>query len=158
MKEISLDGIWKLRADRIEDNPFGIKERMEWNMNIPGDVHDTLIKNNTIPDPYYGMNELDIQFIGRGDWTIYRTFFWKKEDERTFIRLEKVDTVARLFINGECIELENLTGDALILGMKRELSRADNSERERRMEKIKAVEALNGKTAARYIKGERITE
>lgn len=59
---------------------------------------------------------------------------------------------------GECIELENLTGDALILGMKRELSRADNSERERRMEKIKAVEALNGKTAARYIKGERITE
>ena len=65
MKEISLDGIWKLRADRIEDNPFGIKERMEWNMNIPGDVHDTLIKNNTIPDPYYGMNELDIQFIGR---------------------------------------------------------------------------------------------
>ena len=56
MKEISLDGIWKLRADRIEDNPFGIKERMEWNMNIPGDVHDTLIKNNTIPDPYYGMN------------------------------------------------------------------------------------------------------
>ena len=58
MKEISLDGIWKLRADRIEDNPFGIKERMEWNMNIPGDVHDTLIKNNTIPDPYYGMNEL----------------------------------------------------------------------------------------------------
>ena len=77
MKEISLDGIWKLRADRIEDNPFGIKERMEWNMNIPGDVHDTLIKNNTIPDPYYGMNELDIQFIGRGDWTIYRTFDWK---------------------------------------------------------------------------------
>ncbi len=104
MKEISLDGIWKLRADRIEDNPFGIKERMEWNMNIPGDVHDTLIKNNTIPDPYYGMNELDIQFIGRGDWTIYRTFDWKKEDERTFIRLEKVDTVARLFINGEKVK------------------------------------------------------
>ena len=101
MKEITLDGLWKLRADKIEDNKFGIKENMEWDMALPGDVHDTLIKNNTIPDPYYGMNELDILFIGRGDWSIYRTFNWKKEDERTFIRLEKVDTVARLFINGE---------------------------------------------------------
>ena len=101
MKEITLDGLWKLRADKIEDNKFGIKENMEWDMALPGDVHYTLIKNNTIPDPYYGMNELDILFIGRGDWSIYRTFNWKKEDERTFIRLEKVDTVARLFINGE---------------------------------------------------------
>ena len=101
MKEITLDGLWKLRADKIEDNKFGIKENMEWDMTLPGDVHDTLIKNNTIPDPYYGMNELDILFIGRGDWSIYRTFNWEKEDERTFIRLEKVDTVARLFINGE---------------------------------------------------------
>ena len=69
MKEITLDGLWKLRADKIEDNKFGIKENMEWDMTLPGDVHDTLIKNNTIPDPYYGMNELDILFIGRGDWS-----------------------------------------------------------------------------------------
>ena len=104
MKEITLDGLWKLRADKIEDNKFGIKENMEWDMTLPGDVHGTLIKNNTIPDPYYGMNELNILFIGRGDWTIYRTFNWKKEGERTFIKLEKVDTVARLFINGEKVK------------------------------------------------------
>ena len=104
MKEITLDGLWKLRADKIEDNKFGIKENMEWDMELPGDVHDTLIKNNTIPDPYYGMNELDILFVGRGDWTIYRSFNWEKKDERVFIRLEKVDTVARLFINGEKVK------------------------------------------------------
>ena len=104
MKEITLDGLWKLRADKIEDNKFGIKENMEWDMELPGDVHDTLIKNKTIPDPYYGMNELDILFVGRGDWTIYRSFNWEKKDERVFIRLEKVDTVARLFINGEKVK------------------------------------------------------
>ena len=45
MKEITLDGLWKLRADKIEDNKFGIKENMEWDMTLPGDVHGTLIKN-----------------------------------------------------------------------------------------------------------------
>lgn len=101
MKKTLLDGIWRLRADRIEDNKFAIKKGDEWDMAIPGDVHDTLISQSVIPDPYYGMNELDTLFVGRGDWSIERKFNWKRSEEKTFLRLEKVDTVARLFINGE---------------------------------------------------------
>ena len=43
MKKTLLDGIWRLRADRIEDNKFAIKKGDEWDMAIPGDVHDTRI-------------------------------------------------------------------------------------------------------------------
>ena len=101
MTETLLDGKWQLRADRIEENAFGIKEGSVWEMNIPGDVHNTLIENGTIPDPYWGTNELDVLFVGRGDWSVERTFLWKKKEEKTYLRLEKIDTVARLFINGK---------------------------------------------------------
>ena len=66
-------------------------------MAIPGDVHDTLISQSVIPDPYYGMNELDTLFVGRGDWSIERKFNWKKSEEKTFLRLEKVLSLISIF-------------------------------------------------------------
>lgn len=103
MAEQLLDGLWTLRATKIEENNFGIQAGDSWTMTIPGDVHNTLIENGTIPDPYYGTNELDVLFLGRADWTIERTFDYHKSAKREFLYLEKVDTVARLFLNGKLV-------------------------------------------------------
>lgn len=58
---------------------------------------------------------------------------------------------------GRCVELASLTGDELCRCMEGELKRS-KAEQALRMDNIKAAEALNGRTAERYIKGERTTE
>ena len=58
---------------------------------------------------------------------------------------------------GKCVELKTLTGDELCRCMVSEL-KCSKAEQAQRMDNIKAVEALNGRTAERFLKGERKTE
>ncbi len=47
----------------------------EWlQAKVPGCVHTDLWANNKIADPFYGTNELDIQWIDKADWE-YETIF-----------------------------------------------------------------------------------
>ena len=39
---------------------------------VPGCVHTDLYLNNLIPDPFYGTNEKDLQWISDEDWE-YKT-------------------------------------------------------------------------------------
>ncbi len=101
MRRISLDGHWKLRADRVEENNYGISEGSLFEMDMPGSVQDALIEAMVVPDPYYAKNELETLFIGRSDWGISRDLRLLKRRDCTYIlRLEKVDTIASLKING----------------------------------------------------------
>lgn len=100
MKAISLSGVWKLKAVNVEKNNYGIKNGKSFKMNIPGSVQDTLVEQTVVPDPYYADNELETMFIGKSDWSISRQFNLKKTDCRYFLKLEKVDTIATLTING----------------------------------------------------------
>ena len=100
--KICLDGIWTLQAVSPEANNYGITDRSTFDMPIPGSVQDALIEAMVVPDPYLGCNELDTLFIGRSDWKISRDFdITLKEGCHYVLRLEKVDTIASLFINGE---------------------------------------------------------
>ncbi len=101
MSEIKLNGIWKATPLEIEDNRFGITKESVYDVHIPGDLHSALIDEKIIPNPYYGKNELDILFLSRSEWLIEREFNWKKTEKRVFLRLEKLDTVASLYINDE---------------------------------------------------------
>ena len=40
--------------------------------NVPGTVHTDLIHNNIIDDPFYRLNEHDVQWIDKKEWR-YRT-------------------------------------------------------------------------------------
>lgn len=101
MKEIRLGGRWSVSATEIEENRFGITEEKEYGMTIPGDIHSALIDALVIPDPYYARNELDILFIGRGEWKASREFNYPISGEKAFLRLEKLDTVTTVYINGQ---------------------------------------------------------
>ncbi|MCK9168807.1 MAG: glycoside hydrolase family 2 protein [Treponema sp.] len=68
---------------------------------IPGDFHSALLKAELIPDPYYGTNETDVQWVGQTDWIIRRSFQFRKEDcVRTWLVLTGADTFFTVFING----------------------------------------------------------
>ncbi|MBO4393914.1 MAG: hypothetical protein J5800_06185, partial [Spirochaetales bacterium] len=101
MRRICLDGSCRLTGLSVEPNNYGIEAGSVFEMNLPGSVQDALIEAMIVPDPYYAENELETLFIGKSDWSISRSFDLDKKDGMHYVlRLEKVDTIAELLING----------------------------------------------------------
>jgi len=101
MRKFILDGLWNLVAVKPEVNNYGILDGSSFEMDIPGSVQDSLIEQLIVPDPYYASNELETMFIGKSDWNISKSFFLSKKNENYhyILKLEKVDTVASLYVN-----------------------------------------------------------
>ena len=52
----------------------------EWHRaTVPGTVHTDLMANGLIADPYFGMNERDVQWIDKEDWD-YKAVFYGVND------------------------------------------------------------------------------
>ena len=66
MSQIDLAGIWSLTCDKENFSPIPAQ--------IPGENCSALIEAGTVPDPYIGMNENDIQWVRDHDWTWSRSF------------------------------------------------------------------------------------
>ena len=92
---LDLAGTWSVRqAD-------GDREALP--MQIPGDVHSALLAAKRIPDPYFGRNEMEVQWVGEKDWLVEREFEVSPElfaKKSVCLRLEHVDTFCALTING----------------------------------------------------------
>jgi beta-mannosidase len=105
-KELDLGGVWRLEGRSQIGLPVACA------INVPGDVHSALLEmskaqklyySRLMKDPYWGQNEIYMQWIGRHDWKISREF---EVDAATLackdivLRLEDVDTFAEIFVNG----------------------------------------------------------
>lgn len=71
---------------------------------VPGTVHTDLMANGVIEDPYYRLNELDVQWIDKTDWE-YKTTFSVDDNilgrDRVQLDFKGLDTYADMFLNGE---------------------------------------------------------
>ncbi|GAA1685220.1 glycoside hydrolase family 2 protein [Nonomuraea maheshkhaliensis] len=69
---------------------------------VPGCVHADLLAAGLIPDPYEGLNELEVAWVGRADWR-YETALAAAPAgfERTDLVFDGLDTVARVLLDGE---------------------------------------------------------
>lgn len=79
---------------------------------VPGCVHTDLLRAGQIPDPFYGTNELDLQWIEQRTWE-YRLEFNPPEEflEQEHLELvaDGLDTVATVMLNGiEIARTENM--------------------------------------------------
>lgn len=79
---------------------------------VPGCVHTDLFKNKLIPDPFFGLNEKNLQWIEREDWE-YRLQFQLKEDLDSCYSSEfcfmGLDTYAEVSLNGfQIISSDNM--------------------------------------------------
>ena len=65
MKTIDLNGAWKFKAiNKYNALPKSQGKVTSWmKAEVPGTVHTDLIANAIIPDPFYRLNELDVQWI-----------------------------------------------------------------------------------------------
>lgn len=79
---------------------------------IPGTVHTDLYENQLIPDPFFGANEKQLQWIENENWE-YETIFLLSEkeisNENIELEFEGLDTYASIYINGQMVlESENM--------------------------------------------------
>ncbi|MDB6167746.1 MAG: csxA 1 [Verrucomicrobia bacterium] len=73
---------------------------------VPGCVHRDLLRHRLIPDPFFGTNELDLQWIEQHDWE-YRASFRVPaallDEQHVDLVCDGLDTLATVYLNGRRI-------------------------------------------------------
>ena len=95
--EIDLMGAWQLADEKGEHACAAA---------VPGDVYGALLAAKLIPDPYWGRNELDVQWVRKIGWTYRRTFSVDAallEDPSAVLRLDDVDLFCEIKVNGRTV-------------------------------------------------------
>lgn len=74
---------------------------------VPGTVYQTLLEQGRIPDPYYGRQELDVQWVAQHDW-IYQLDFVIPDEWGQYPHLDLVfeglDTVVQIWLDGQFLD------------------------------------------------------
>src|ERR1035437_7498711 len=103
MQQLPLDHGWRFRAV----SSLGHPEARGWHPAVvPGVVQTDLLHAGLIPDPFFGDNEKQLQWIGLTDWE-YRTEF--SVDAATLQRkhidlvFDGLDTCADVTLNGHAL-------------------------------------------------------
>jgi beta-mannosidase len=76
MNILDLGGPWKFRAvARSRADAAGHRSAFRWHdATVPGTVHTDLMASGLIPDPFYRMQELDVQWVDGVGWEYRRQF------------------------------------------------------------------------------------
>lgn len=95
---IDLSGVWELS---------NVDETCSVPVVFPGDIHSALLAADKISDPYFGTNELDVQWVGAHDWVAVRTFDVSDEEAgpvgRSILTIDTFDCVGRIEVNGQFV-------------------------------------------------------
>jgi beta-mannosidase len=71
---------------------------------VPGTVHQDLLASGHIPDPFVGLNERAVQWVGESDW-LYRCVFdlapGISASETIMLCFDGLDTFATVWLNGQ---------------------------------------------------------
>lgn len=78
---------------------------------FPTNIHLDLLHHDLIPDPFIGLNEYKVQWVGEQKW-LYRTTFEAAlalANERTVLQFDGLDTFAVISLNGtRVLEADNM--------------------------------------------------
>ncbi|MBI9033134.1 MAG: glycoside hydrolase family 2 protein [Bacteroidales bacterium] len=95
-----------MKVKEINQNwSFSRADSVDWMLaQVPGCVHTDLIRNEVIEDPFYRLNEHDVQWVDKLDW-VYKTTFraghkWLSKD-RVALDFKGLDTHADVYVNGQ---------------------------------------------------------
>lgn len=92
---IDLAGAWQLR-DAEGGHACALA--------LPGDVHSALLAAGLIPDPFVGLNEEQVQWVGERDWVATRTIEVGADllaAPSVYLNADTVDTFCTMLINGQ---------------------------------------------------------
>ena len=70
--------------------------------NVPGNIHTDLLESGIIEDPYYRLNEHELQWIDKKDW-LYKTTFsisqLEFDKKNSYLEFNGLDTYAKVYVN-----------------------------------------------------------
>ncbi|MFZ8835955.1 MAG: beta-mannosidase [Flavobacteriales bacterium] len=97
-------------ADLVIDNwEFRHADSTVWHKaTVPGNVFTDLLDNGLVPDPFYGKNELEFEWIEKATWH-YRSIFplqnWLESSSIVHpeLHFDGIDTYASIFLNDSLI-------------------------------------------------------
>jgi beta-mannosidase len=105
MQKIDLNGTWQCKAinayGALPNNKRDVTRWMDGT--VPGTVHTDLIANRKIPDPFYRMNEHDVQWVDSQQWMYRREFTIPAallKADAVHLVAEGLDTYAQINCNG----------------------------------------------------------
>jgi len=103
MEWLDLNGGWLFK--RKDDSKW-------YSAKVPGCVHLDLLENDLIPDPFIGLNELEVRWVEEEDWIYRKTFNLDKkflEFPNLELYFEGLDTFSEIFLNGQKVgETDNM--------------------------------------------------
>ena len=80
------------------------KKSIEIPAEVPGTVFETLIENDIIEDPFYGLREHEVSWVYESEW-IYKTEFNLDpgflDHKNIILRFHGLDTISEILFNGE---------------------------------------------------------
>jgi beta-mannosidase len=86
---------------------FTKQSEAKWNKAIvPGTVHTDLFNNKLIPDPFYGTNEKQLQWIENENWEYKSTLKISKQEyaqQHLELQFDGLDTYAKIYLNDSLI-------------------------------------------------------
>lgn len=94
MKTLSLNGAWRMREACTEIWHDAL---------VPGSVYADLMRDGSMPDPFWRENEREAFELMRKDYEYCRTFTLTEEDlshDRLLLHCDGLDTLAHVTING----------------------------------------------------------
>ena len=108
--KIFLNDQWQLQC--FDENSISDKEIVKQDLNmdgwmdveVPGDVHSTLLKYRKIEDPFYSTNVEKCRWIEDKVWWYKKEFVFNeeiKEDQVVELKFDGLDTFATIYLNGE---------------------------------------------------------
>jgi beta-mannosidase len=97
MHKIDLEGTWELSEQQQAEAIAAT---------VPGDVYSALLAAGRIPDPYYGMNEKDVQWVAEKTWVLKRKVTVGAEvlaEDALWLSFESIDTFSEVRVNGTLV-------------------------------------------------------
>jgi beta-mannosidase len=105
MQKLDLSSNWQFKQLPSEADPLGESGTPDgwYAATVPGTVHTDLMRADQIPDPFWRLNENDVQWVGQADW-LYRCTFDVPGDllAPPYLDLcfDGLDTFATVWLNG----------------------------------------------------------
>ncbi|WP_445452895.1 beta-mannosidase [Flavobacterium sp. 25HG05S-40] len=102
--------VWSQHSERsLNAEQWTFKKTSDFNWlpaTVPGTVHTDLYNNKSIPNPFYGANEKQLQWIENEDWEYQTSFIVSKEElksQKSYLQFDGLDTYAEVYLNGNKI-------------------------------------------------------
>ena len=94
---LTLDGNWVLKnAEKL----------VEIAAQVPGTVFESLLEKNIIKDPFYGVNELEMDWVYDADWHYEKQFDIDNiflDHKNIILRFKGLDTISEILLNGDSL-------------------------------------------------------